>query len=69
MSGTSWEWRDGGSGPGHLQRVATSAVFAKRQRAYAAYISHGRDCAACRVGSGRCSTAEGLWLEYQAATT
>lgn len=70
MTGTSWEWRDGGSGgPGHMQRVATSAVFTRTQKAYRAYVDHGRGCTACRVDAERCATAEELWSAYQGATS
>lgn len=61
-------WRDEGSGgPGHMQRVAVNAVFSKTQKAYRAYIDHGRDCATCAVDSAQCATAEQLWSAYKDA--
>jgi hypothetical protein len=59
---------DTGSGSGHLQRVADDAQFNRVQRAYRAYIDHGRGCATCSVDSAQCAVAEALWSTYQTAT-
>lgn len=67
MSGTSWQWRDGSGGAGHLQRVVSNGVFTKTQRAYRKYIDHGRGCKTCAVDSEQCTTAGELWAAYQAA--
>ncbi|MGW1798997.1 hypothetical protein ACWCQN_24270 [Streptomyces sp. NPDC001984] len=58
-----------GSGPGRFQRVASNNQFVKTQRAYRAYIDHGRNCAACAVDSGQCTPAEQLWDAYKAASS
>ncbi|MFI6662515.1 hypothetical protein ACIBL8_44220 [Streptomyces sp. NPDC050523] len=70
MTRTTWEWRDEGSGgPGHLQRISASGVYSRTQTTYRAYIDHVRDCLTCAVDSAQCSTAEGLWAAYRAATS
>ncbi|MGW5477741.1 hypothetical protein [Streptomyces sp. NPDC004008] len=58
----------GGIGSGRWQRIGGNARFTQTQRAYRAYIDHGRDCATCAVDSGQCATAEDLWGAYKAAT-
>ena len=62
MSGARWEYRDTGSGFGHLQRVAGNAAFTRSQRAYQAYLDHGRTC----VERG-CEQGDALWRAYQDA--
>jgi hypothetical protein len=69
VSTTEWQWRDGSGGAGHLQRVASNAVFTRTQTAYRAYIDHAQGCATCAVDSGQCATAEELWLVYRATTS
>ena len=69
MSTTQWQWRDSSGGAGHLQRVATNAVFTRTQTAYRAYIDHASTCATCAVDSGQCVTAEELWSLYRATTS
>lgn len=64
-----WEYSAASSGPGHLQRMASNAQYNQIQRAYRAYIDHGRDCAVCAVDSAQCTTAEELWGAYKAATS
>lgn len=68
MSRAGWAYVATGGGPGHLQRVASSAQFNRVQRAYRAYIDHGRRCPVCAVDSGQCTVAEELWSAYQAET-
>lgn len=69
MSRTTWEYRAYGSGPGHLQRIASNSVFTRAQRAYRAYIDHGKGCVSCRFEDERCPTADGLWEAYREANT
>ncbi|MFE9606814.1 hypothetical protein [Streptomyces hokutonensis] len=69
MSTTEWQWRDGSSGAGHLQRVASNAVFTRTQTAYRAGSDHAQGCATCAVDSGQCATAVELWSMYRATTT
>lgn len=64
MSGTSWQWRGGSGGAGHLQRIASNTVYTASQKAYRTYIDHGATCPDC---PGKCSTAEELWQAYQEA--
>lgn len=64
-----FEFVDTGTGYGHLQRVASAGVFNRVQRAYRAYIDHGRDCATCAVDATRCTTAEALWEAYRATNS
>lgn len=68
MSSAKWAYVPAGSGPGHLQRVASNSQFNRAQAAYRAYIAHGRGCPTCAVDSTVCTTAEELWNAYQAAT-
>ncbi|MFF3517967.1 hypothetical protein ACWEO4_37200 [Streptomyces sp. NPDC004393] len=68
MSRAGWAYVPAGSGPGRLQRIASSSRETRIQRAYRAYIDHGRGCATCAVDSALCATAEELWSAYQAAT-
>ncbi|MER6351250.1 hypothetical protein ABT186_05210 [Streptomyces sp. NPDC001634] len=69
MSGVQWQPRDEGSGPARFQRIASNSQFTKTQKAYRAYINHGRDCAVCAVDSMQCTSAEKLWRAYKAATS
>ena len=62
-----WQYVPTGGGPGHLQRIASNAVFNRIQQAYRAYIAHGGSCAVCAVDSGNCPTAEALWTAYKDA--
>lgn len=66
MSTASWAYVPAGSGPGHLQRVASNTQFNRTQQAYRAYIAHSRDCQTCAVDSTACATAEELWGLYRA---
>ncbi|MET8954352.1 hypothetical protein ACWEO4_45440 [Streptomyces sp. NPDC004393] len=68
MSRAVWAYVPAGSGPGRLQRIARNSRDTQVQRAYRAYIDHGRNCATCAVDSAQCPTAEDLWGRYQAAT-
>jgi len=64
-----FEFVDAGSAFGQMQRVAANGQYTRVQRAYRAYIGHGRGCSICAVDSGQCTTAEGLWEAYQAANS
>lgn len=64
MTGTQWQYRDEGSGgPGHLQAVAPSGVYAR----YRAFMDHSLNCDDCEYGEARCATAKTLWAEYAQA--
>lgn len=63
MSGTGWQWRDGSGAAGHMQRVASNAVYTASQKAYRAYIDHGVACEGGCPGT-RCATADELWQAY-----
>ncbi|MFI6404897.1 hypothetical protein [Streptomyces sp. NPDC050548] len=69
MTKTERQWRDGSGGAGHLQRVASNAVFTRTQTAYRAYIDHASGCATCAMDSGQCTIAEELWTVYGATTS
>ncbi|WP_225097049.1 hypothetical protein [Streptomyces sp. CoH27] len=58
---------DAGSGVGHLRRIASDAEYNRIQRAYRAYIDHGRGCPVCAVDSSVCTTAGDLWNVYREA--
>ncbi|MGV9248727.1 hypothetical protein [Streptomyces sp. NPDC003710] len=58
----------GSSGPARWLRIADNSHYTRTQRAYRAYIDHGRDCTSCAVDSLLCPAAEQLWGAYQAAT-
>jgi hypothetical protein len=61
MTGREWQYRDEGSGgPGHLQAVAPSGVYAL----YRAFMDHSLRCDDCEYGEARCATAKGLWATY-----
>lgn len=64
-----FEFVDTGIGYGHVQRVAASGQFNRVQRAYRAYIDHGRECATCAVDSATCATAGELWEAYRSANS
>jgi hypothetical protein len=65
MSGARWQWRDGGSTLGDLQRVARNSTFTRAQLAYRAFLDHSIPCAGCGHGEKRCETAEELWRAYR----
>jgi hypothetical protein len=60
MSGTQWQPREEGSGPGYLQAVAPSGTYA----AYHAFTSHYYKCDDCEYGEIRCAQAKALWAKY-----
>lgn len=62
---TGWQWRDGGSGPGHMQRVRT-VIEGQVMEAWRKFVEHALACAGCR-GGGRCDMAEALWRAYKNA--
>ncbi|MCX5561715.1 hypothetical protein [Streptomyces sp. NBC_00038] len=59
MSGVEWQWRDGGSGPGHLQSVLSHKEFVRHQTAYQKYFEHASACPDCV--DGVCPEARRLW--------
>ena len=63
------EWRDSGSGHGHMQMVADSGTYSRMQTAYRAYINHATACDGCGHGERRCAEADELWRTYRAART
>ncbi|MGW3028261.1 hypothetical protein [Streptomyces sp. NPDC001221] len=68
MSRADWAHVPASSGPGRLQRIASTIRDTRIQRAYRAYMDHRGGCATCAVDSRQCPTAEELWGTYQAAT-
>lgn len=68
MSGARWEYRDAGSGFGHMQRVGDAGEYAahtRTQEAYRAYLGHRAACLGC--GETGCTTADELWQAYTQA--
>jgi len=68
VSGVRWEYRPGGSGFGHMQRVGDAGEYAahtRKQEAYRAYLGHKTTCLDC--GETACTAAEGLWQAYTRA--
>ncbi|MFD8967271.1 hypothetical protein ACFV0C_20135 [Streptomyces sp. NPDC059568] len=63
MSATAWQWRDGGSGPGHLQRVLV-VVNGRFLAEYNAWLAHTQECATCSGADGRCENGRTLWTTY-----
>ncbi|MFE7837453.1 hypothetical protein ACFU53_15865 [Streptomyces sp. NPDC057474] len=64
MSAPQWQYRDEGSGgPGHLQAVAPSGVYAR----YRAFTDHTLGCDDCEYGEARCDMAKALWATYARA--
>jgi hypothetical protein len=64
------QWRDGGSGPGHMQAVVASA-HAYVDKAYQAFFIHTQACADCRTDGLDCEDAAELrqaWRDAKAAT-
>lgn len=67
MSRAGWRYVSAGRGVGHLERAAGHISYNRVQRAYRAYVDHGRTCPVCAVDSGVCATASGLWTAYREA--
>lgn len=67
MSGERREPRDAGSGPGHMQRVASSGVYSRVTNTYREFMGHSLGCDDCEYGETRCDTAKELWAAYIAA--
>lgn len=74
MSGVRWEWRDEGSGPGHMQAVADDGMFSDVRGAYRALLAHCAICSECRSQDGneesqeiRCEVASGLYRAWRNA--
>lgn len=63
-----WEWRDTGSGPGAMQRVAGDAEFSRTREAYRAYTTHGAECRVCEHDPSQCATSGDLWEAYRQST-
>jgi hypothetical protein len=61
---TEWQWQDGSGGAGHLQRIASNAVYTASQQAYRKYIGHRATCPDC---PDTCPTVDELWQAYQDA--
>ncbi|MFF1732032.1 hypothetical protein [Streptomyces sp. NPDC058247] len=66
MTRTEWQWRDEGSGPGHMQRVSVY-LDGQVQRTYGDYIEHASTCLDCEPCGGRCEQGAGLWKTYREA--
>lgn len=63
---TEWQWRDEGSGPGHLQRVYVTAE-GHAQTAYRAVLDHLGSCPACTGPTSLCEAGQGLRVTYREA--
>lgn len=66
MSAARWEYRDAGSGFGHMQRVGDAGEYAadaRSKEAFRAHLDHGTTCSGC--GEIACTTAVQLWQAYQ----
>lgn len=58
---TQWQWQEG-HGPGHMQRVTTSGLYTRAQKARQAYTDHQAACATCPE---ECPEAAQLWEAYR----
>ncbi|MFP3990636.1 hypothetical protein U9R90_24865 [Streptomyces sp. E11-3] len=74
MTSPDWQWRDTGSGPGHLQRIAANARHSRSRDAYRVYLDHCAGCTACRTEPVLCPDGERLkgvwrtaWVEGRAS--
>ncbi|MFB8183259.1 hypothetical protein ACFC8N_46265 [Streptomyces sp. NPDC055966] len=47
--------------------AAGTLEYSRIQRAYRAYIDHGKDCPVCAVDTSVCTTASDLWTAYREA--
>jgi hypothetical protein len=63
---TAWQWRDTGSGPGHLQRIYATAE-GHAQTAYRAVLDHLGSCPACTAPDALCEAGQGLRVAYREA--
>lgn len=72
MNEISQQWRDEGSGPGHMQTVVVPELSPLEQ-AYRAMLDHtsprkdSPGCAECRTEGTDCETAAGLRKAWRAA--
>lgn len=65
---TEWQWRDAGSGPGHMQRVIVyDDAEDDAQTTFRAYLIHTVGCATCRGETGPCRLGKQLGDAYRKA--
>lgn len=67
VSAGEWQWRDGCSGPGYMQRVVSSGMNVKIEQAYNRWIDHAMNCPHCWSDEIGCETAQGIWKAYREA--
>lgn len=60
MNGVSWQWRDDGSGYGHIRLIASSTTYTAKRQAWRAFFQHSTDCVDCGHGETRCEEATKL---------
>jgi len=65
MSGAGWQYRDAGSGAGHMQRVASDAAFVRAHGAERVYMNHCRRCSRCP--GDECRRGSDLWEAWRDA--
>lgn len=65
MSRIKWQWRDEGSGPGHMQKVIVHDPAGQAE--YKAFMDHCQLCPDCGFGQTRCPAAERMWEAWKAA--
>ncbi|MGW0820104.1 hypothetical protein [Streptomyces sp. NPDC002845] len=64
MSRIEWQWRDEGSGPGHMQRVSVHDED-DVTRARRVLRAHLAACSACTGPEQWCPASERLYAAYQ----
>lgn len=63
-----WQWRDAGSGPGHMQRVIVhDEVEEDAQTAFRDFLVHSVGCAGCKGPTGPCPLGVALGRAYRIA--
>ncbi|MEV6593453.1 hypothetical protein [Streptomyces acidicola] len=67
MSRVEWQWRDSGSGPGHMQRVIVHEPLNAVQEAFRQWLTHAAGCRVCRVDEARCERGQRLQAAYREA--